>query len=72
MARTTKADKAREADKAGRSGSKSGSTTGSKARVGKAKGGASDARASDAPARRKASGPTRPGADDRDGVLPPA
>ena len=66
MARTTKADKANEARKTGRSGAKAASDAGSKAGARKTKG-ASNARASDAPARRKTS--TDPGADERDAAL---
>jgi RNA polymerase sigma factor for flagellar operon FliA len=69
MARTTKADKAREAQKAGRSGAKAASTAGSKAGTPESKGRGSSARASDAPARRRAAAPAGPGADGRDGGL---
>ncbi|HJS27919.1 MAG TPA: FliA/WhiG family RNA polymerase sigma factor [Actinomycetota bacterium] len=66
MARTTKADKANEARKSGRSGAKAASDAVSKAGARTTKG-ASSARASKSAARRKAS--TGPGADDRDAGL---
>ena len=66
MARTTKADKANEARKTGRSGAKAASGAGSKAGARKTKG-TSNARASESAARRKTS--TGPGADDRDSGL---
>jgi RNA polymerase sigma factor for flagellar operon FliA len=64
MARTTKADKAGEAKKAGRSGAKTAPGPGTRAGTGKTKG-AANARATDAPARRKAAATADPaGRDD--------